>query len=221
MRRWISVVLVVWVAVSLQAQELDALVERAKFIFVGEVVKLGSSNLPSVAPSASTAVVRVRKVLTGEALLGGFAGREITVTMQQPSRLADAVFFTNVVVYGDTLAAEEVAPASAGEVPDIAAAQRRNAERALEAKKARAAVIVTGRVIEVRPLQTRPMTEHDPLWAVAVVQVGKVLKGSAGPTVEILFAASHDEMWRKSPKFAVGDTGTFILVRGERGLTAL
>lgn len=222
MTRWVPLV-ALCLSVSLHAQELDELVQRAKFIFSGDVVKLGASTMPSVPPAAETAVVRVRKVLTGEALLGGFAGREITVTMQKPARYENVVFFTNVTVYGHSLAAEEVAPPRAGvSGGEIGAALQRNAARAVEARKERAAVIVAGTVVDVRPLDQGPqMTEHEPRWAIALVQVEKVLKGSTGPTVEVVFPRSNDEMWRKSPKFARGDAGVFILHRAEQGLTAL
>ena len=222
MARWVPLV-ALCLSVSLHAQELDELVQRAKFIFAGDVVKLGSSSLPSVPPAPDTAVVRVRKVLTGEALLGGFAGREITVTLQKPARYENVVFFTNVVVYGESLAVAEVAPPRAGvSGEDVAAALRRNEQRAAEERKERAAVIVAGTVVDVRTLEKGPQrTEHEPRWALAVVRVEKVLKGSAGPTVEVLFPASHDEKWRKSPKFAKGDAGVFILHRDEQGLTAL
>lgn len=227
MPRWLRVCLVVCLAVPLQAQpaDFDELVKKARFIFIGDVVRLGSSTMPTIPPTAQTAVVRVRKVLTGEELLGGFEGREITVVMLQPSRLERAAFFTNVTVYGESLAVEEVAPGRAGAsetlASEIAAARRRNADRELEARKSSAALIVSGRVVEVRVPTGRPRSEHDPMWGVAVVQVERVLKGEAGALVEVVFPTSNDEMWRRAPKFTPGDAGVWILHRHEQGWTAL
>src|SRR5438045_4136048 len=45
--------------VHAQQPSLDDLVRTAHFIFIGDVVKLGSTTMASVVPSANTAVVRV------------------------------------------------------------------------------------------------------------------------------------------------------------------
>jgi hypothetical protein len=57
-----------------------------------------------------------------------------------------------------------------------------------------------------------PVSEHDPKWREAVVQVASVHKGHHGDdTVTVLFPASTDVRWYKAPKFEPGQRGTFVL----------
>lgn len=220
-----------------QERSLDDLVQGAHFIFIGDVVKLGSSTMPSVTPSASTAVVRVAEVLTLEPMFGGFRGREITVELLQPERLEKTLFFTNIGVYGTSLDAIEVAHQSAERGPDairrdIRAAEVRNVDRAIVQRIARAAIVAAGTVTGVAPVQRgMPQSEHDPLWAIAFIKVGTYLKGDGPNTLQVLFPTSTDEVWIDSPKFKRGDDGVWILQRDQQekgfpklripGLTAL
>jgi len=111
-------------------QSLDDLVRTAHFIFIGDVVKLGSTTMRSVAPSAKTAVARVQDVLTLEPMFGDFRGRDITVELRDPQRLEKTLFFTNIAVYGTSLDAIEVAHQSTDSADrarsEIRAAERRN-----------------------------------------------------------------------------------------------
>jgi hypothetical protein len=72
----------------------------------------------------------------------------------------------------------------------------------------------------------RRISEHDPNWHVAVVNVDSVEKGKPGQKqVHVVFAQSGDVMWRAAPKFKVNQTGTFILhknqIRNENVRSAL
>jgi hypothetical protein len=57
------------------------------------------------------------------------------------------------------------------------------------------------------------MSEHDPQWSEAVVQVNSVVSGNvaAGGPITILFPASIDIAWYKAPKYAPGQAGVFLL----------
>jgi hypothetical protein len=220
-----------------QQPSLDDLVRTAHFIFIGDVVKLGSTTMPSVAPSANTAVVRVQDVLTLEPMFGAFRGRDITVELRDPQRFEKTLFFTNIAVYGTSLDAIEIAHQSSDGSAEAArsairAAEERNLDRAISARMARAEIVASGHVIDVRGVQKRmPDSEHDPMWAVALVKVDAFLKGEGPSTLEVLFPASRDEMWIDSPKFKPGDTGVWLLQRNQQekgfpkmrlaGLTAL
>jgi hypothetical protein len=80
-------------------------------------------------------------------------------------------------------------------------------------------MVVAGRVDQVRPAElgaapARPkrITEHDPNWQEAIIQVQEGLKGAqAGEQVVVRFPASLDVAWVGAPKFAVGEEGTFLL----------
>ena len=56
------------------------------------------------------------------------------------------------------------------------------------------------------------MSEHDPHWQEALVEVTEVVKGLAGQRkVVVVFASSKDVLWYKAPKFQVGQHGLFTL----------
>lgn len=214
-------------ALPLRAQTFDELVEKAKFVFVGDIVRLGATTMPTVPATPKTAVVRISDVLTGEDLFGAFEGEEITIEMLQPAKLEKTVFFTNVAVYGNSVEVVEVGHESVSEeqlaaLPArIAAALKRVAEQAILARMNGADRVIAGRVESVRRVgNAQRRSEHDPLWAMAVIKVSSVLKGSREETVEVLFPTSGDELWVEAPRFKPGDIGVWILRRGkhERGV---
>jgi hypothetical protein len=95
---------------------------------------------------------------------------------------------------------------------------------------AAADVVVSGRVAEVRaavPRATRgtiraPITEHDPQWQEAVVQVTAVHKGRRVPrSIKVRFPASTDVAWARAPKLHAGQEGTFLLKRDAAGYTII
>ena len=79
----------------------------------------------------------------------------------------------------------------------------------LPAGQAPAALLAAG----VGP--TQRLSEHDPLWRDAVIQVHAVHKGShGGKKAVVRFPASHDVLWHHAPKFQPGQEGFFMLRRG-------
>src|ERR1700674_562493 len=96
-------------------------------------------------------------------------------------------------------------------------------------------VVVTGRVMAVRApseaasgpavrgaslrageakpsAQPQRISEHDPLWHEAVVEVTGVEKGpGAAKQIVVRFPSSRDVRWYKAPKFTPGQEGVFIL----------
>ena len=94
-------------------------------------------------------------------------------------------------------------------------------EAALLQRIGSAAAVAVGRVTEVRkPAQIaseassghRPISEHDPGIAEAVIEVSEGIKGTeAGKKLLVRFPTSRDVRWYSYPKFAVGDSGVFIL----------
>src|SRR5262249_33833372 len=102
----------------------------------------------------------------------------------------------------------------------ISAGKQAHLDRRLAARLDRAALILTGKVTEVkaavRAEKARPSSEHDPEWQEAVIQVEKVEKGKLdGNRVTVLFAASRDIRWYGSPKLKVVQEGTFLLHKGD------
>jgi hypothetical protein len=56
------------------------------------------------------------------------------------------------------------------------------------------------------------VSEHDPKWREAVIEVAETHKGTfAKRQVVIRFPASTDVAWRRAPKFKAGQEGYFML----------
>jgi hypothetical protein len=136
---------------------------------------------------------------------------------------------------------EAAAQDTAKQVVEMAAEQ---SDDDLKVHLASADAVVFGTVASVQPVDPQRLTmaaasaaapgkakrrrisEHDPNWHVAVVNVDSVEKGKAGQKqVHVVFAQSGDVMWRSAPKFRVNQTGTFVLhknqIRNENVRTAL
>jgi hypothetical protein len=94
----------------------------------------------------------------------------------------------------------------------VAEADAALAERMRDAK-----TIVSGRVVAIRAPQRRMLSEHDPEWTEADIEVTETLKGTASGKVTILFPASQDVMWYQVPKPKLAQTGIWILRSGLTG----
>jgi hypothetical protein len=121
-------------------------------------------------------------------------------------------------------------------VPRPAPAQRLS-DRELQRQVETADLVLTGRVTSVRAaaemLKTAKATggkasgvgqglprisEHDPLWCEAVLEVLDVEKGAgAVKQVVVRFPSSTDVRWHRAPKFHPGQEGVFILRNAEAG----
>jgi hypothetical protein len=153
-----------------------------------------------------------------------------------------AVFYTNGWVFGENLAVRSeghdpvkvsgAKTATEGARGAMAAFRetaedpvRADARRQIRMRVSDAPVVVSGKVVAVgMPAaaalaaaagglrQPKPISEHDPLWREAVVEVDDVHKGSVGSKQVVLrFPGSTDIRWSRSPKFHVGQTGVFAL----------
>jgi hypothetical protein len=66
-----------------------------------------------------------------------------------------------------------------------------------------------------------PVSEHDPKWREAVIEVAKAEKGSPrSKEVVVRFPSSNDVRWYKAPKFVPGQEGVFILHKTQPPSTA-
>lgn len=214
------------------SSSVKQLSQQAKFIFVGTVRQKGASTMTEVPATNNMLVVRVDRVIEAPPLLKDYAGQEITVQLSPGQRVnagQKRLFFTNGWIFGSSIAVVAVGHVAANET---AINQATNAVQAIpdqvfleRAQSAR--LVVSGKVVEVREPQapTRgPITEHDPMWREAVVQVEEVAKGSmaasAGGQVVVRFSASRDARWQDAPKFHVNQEGVFMLgdSSGERAL---
>src|SRR3989440_11143956 len=157
-----------------------ALVKQSDIIFIGTVTQVGAVAVPEVPASDRTIVVRVDQVLEKPAAIALSTGDSVTVQTARPGSLkpgTQATFYTTGWVFGRGVAVREVGH-EPGRSPVVAAAQQEAVSRArlevndadLKAHIQRAAMVVAGRVEQVRPAELTPpaparpkrITEHDP-----------------------------------------------------------
>ena len=195
-------------------------------VFVGVVERLGASNVREAPRSELTAVVSIEQILLAPPDFADLSG-EITVLLP-PERPVDErerlVFHCIGWILGSGVAlrALDLTPPEEREATAMAGAAAASdpAEAFLMQKLSRrvtaSELIVSGFVTDVRSVQTetegRPVSEHDPDWHEAVVQVDAVTKGDAPREgVVVTFPLSRDIAWRDAPKFAVGQRGVWLL----------
>jgi len=200
-------------------------------IFVGTVEALQAVTLANITATPNTSVVAVERVVKKPDALSLDAGDKVTVVAEGGPPLQEgvqALFYTDGWMFGETMAVRllrwEPVSANALAADDhtriAAQAVATSADRELQRTLESTDLAVVGRVKRVQaptvaaltaPEQKR-VTEHDPEWREAIVEVESVLKGSADVReVVVRFPASVDVMWAASPKFTEGQEGTFLL----------
>jgi hypothetical protein len=203
--------------------KVEELGREAKFIFKGTVKERGAATLPQVPVTSGTLIVTVDEIIESPEMLRAFAGQDITVQLGEGQRASvgqQRIFFTSGWIYGTSIAVVSLGLASPGAVSTgrAVAAVEAAPDRAIQERAARAELVVTGRVMEVREPERpdrAPITEHDAEWRQAVVQVDSVEKGALHDPgtgqVMVRFASSNDVKWRQAPKFDVDQEGVWML----------
>jgi hypothetical protein len=215
-----------------------AQIEKPTFIFKGTIKKLKSATMKEVPVDKNTAVVTVDQVIEAPADLAGYNGQDLTVQLSGTHKVGETLILNTVSwLYGDSIAvrslSEEPIKAShsamlaAGDDPVARRRQREQREHFDDAD-----LVVSGKVVSVRlpsdePLaakgavattttRRKPVSEHDPKWREAVVEVDDVHKGDhKKKQVVIRFPASNDVMWYNAPKFHPGQQGHFMLTKAK------
>lgn len=217
----------------------ETLRQQASFVFKGTVLKLRAATITEIPRTDRTAVVRVDEVIRGPEALAQYAGQNITVQLggrKKVTKEQQLVFYTNALMYGDSLAVESVDQHPPDKVHAAVAMVTADpvksmVERDLLTRSATADAVVSGRVISVRVpadvVATRAsavagqlppkISEHDPDWRIAEVQVDQVHRGShEAKTAEVRFPSSDDVMWHYAPKLHTGNEGVFILHKSDK-----
>jgi hypothetical protein len=86
----------------------------------------------------------------------------------------------------------------------------------LQSRIAKSNVILSGRVSDIRPINSSIVSEHDPDFTLAVIKVDEVIKGNLSKEIQTLFSNSYDVSWHNAPKLRVGDYGIFFLRQKEK-----
>jgi hypothetical protein len=204
----------------------------ATFVFKGTIKKLKSATMKDVPLSERTAIVTVDQIIEAPADLAGYGGQDITVQLsgRQKVRVGQQMLFhATGWMFGDSVAVRSLRqePVDNGHAtpadPGDHGGQKQRGSHFEDAD-----LVVAGKVVAVRlpgdstpggkraGRPTGPITEHDPKWREAIIQVDKVLKGAhQKKQVVVRFPASSDVMWHGTPKFEAGQQGYFILHKAE------
>jgi hypothetical protein len=215
--------------------------QEARFVFKGTVQKLKAATMREITANDRTVVVRVDEVIQAPESLSHYAGQNITVLLAGKKRFKkgqQAVFYTNGVVYGDSIVVQSVDEHAVDKMPaaiTMAATSdpvKNLRTKDIQARLATADAVVSGRVTSIRMPSdivastaigftssnvTSPISEHDPDWRIGEIQIDQVHQGShKGKTAEIRFPSSQDVMWHDAPKLRPGQEGFFILHRSQK-----
>jgi hypothetical protein len=196
---------------------IDELTRSSSFIFLGTVELRGASNLVAVDPRDDLVLVRVDRALRIDSALGDVHGKTVTVETQGGDELqpgVQAVFFTQSWIHAEEIAVREVArlgPETAGEVAD-AVAQLPDVH--LADRLARAVAVVEATVQDTQLVPGIPRDRSAPLWAEATLAVESTIKGSA-EGLRLFFPTSDSHHWYRTPSFAAGQHGIFLLHSGD------
>jgi hypothetical protein len=211
--------------------------QKPTFIFKGTIKKLRSATMKDVPVNDRTAIVKVEEIIEAPAALLDYKGQDITVQISTRRKLKvgqEMIFHTTNCIFGDSIAVESIReePVESEQAAMLSAASdpvERQAHRARREHFDTADVVVSGKVVSVRlPSVTAeemgtssadsdqvpggPVSEHDPNWREAVVEVKEVHKGSPKKKqIIVRFPASTDVMWYSAPKFQPGQQGYFML----------
>jgi hypothetical protein len=202
---------------------LEHIARQSTFVFEGTVITRQAATMPIVPMSERTIIVNVERVYQAPEGLADFTGQDVTVLVNDPSGLEvgeHALFYAQGWLLGEGIAVQTVwrfkkgMPMNLSEY--IAAASQSVADQELQQRLANAAAVVVGEVAKIEskaePGQPRQITEHDPQWQEAMIEVEAVLKGDASlKTITVLFPGSLDAAWRSVPKFDIGQEGIWIL----------
>jgi hypothetical protein len=143
------------------------------------------------------------------------------VTVELPDGVVVAegdvhVFQVTAWIFGTGLAVRALSVGDGNTLTAAAAAASDDTAR-LRSRAAEADHVVSGvvrQVSHVPPEEDHPITEHDPQWNDATVEVQEKVGGTseASPaSVTVRFASSRDVRWQQAPKFTVGERGVWLL----------
>ena len=213
---------------------------QANFIFQGTVQKLNAAAMKNVPVDDRTAVVRVDQVVESPKAMAGYDGQNITVRLAGRQKVKEGqqlLFHAQGWIFGDGIAVQSLSQepikathaALLGRGGDpVEHRQRRELRQRFDS----ADVVVSGVVSSVHlpadshemhahralldagtaPPRAGRISEHDPRWRVAVIDIADVHKGShAKKQIVVRFPSSKDVRWYKAPKFQPGQQGVFML----------
>jgi hypothetical protein len=219
--------------------------EKPTFVFKGTIKKLKSATMKTVAVDSKTIVVTVDQLIEAPPDLAAYAGQEITVQLSgkiKPKVGQQLIFNTVSGQYGESievrsLSEEPVKASHSAMLGALGDPVERRRDRVRRRHYDDADLVVSGKVLAVTlppseqattkgasksalaavATRRKPVSEHDPKWRDAVVEVDDVHKGTQKKKKKIIvrFPASTDVMWYNAPKFHPGQEGHFMLQKAK------
>ena len=234
---WAGLLAPAAVAIPQGTASQAALVQQSSIIFAGTVSQLGATSFADVPKSAQTIVVRVESVLKKPAAVSLKRGDNVTVEVKDPGAFRpgmEATFYTDGWIFGSGVAVKELSHAmrpsggkrggGGAEEKVLGQIEEQISDQELEQRLASADFVVIAKVTDVRPW-TAPdvasvahrVTEHDPDWHDAVIQIESVLKGPKPKKHKLVvrFPQCNDVAWAHAPKFEKHQEGIFFLMKDE------
>lgn len=214
--------------------------QKPSFVFNGTIKKLKAATMDDVPINDRTAIVTVNQVIEAPPAFVDYAGQDITVQIGGRQKLTAGeklTFYTTSWLYGDSVAVrslrqEPVKGEPAATQEGESDPTQRKIQRETRERFRTADMVISGKVTSVRlPGKTTqegdataaaskqdlggPVSEHDPEWREAVIEVNDVHKGNQKKQVVLRFPASTDVAWYAAPKFHPGQEGYFLLHKAE------
>jgi hypothetical protein len=210
-------------------QDVVDLVRRAPFSFVGTIEHLGAGTMKDIPINDRTAVVRVDYVLHSPSAFATLEGHSVTLQLAAntdvPAVGESAAFFAEGVAFGESVALAEVgrlpvsavepqanAALAAGQTGAFADLQRQVQTEQLRDHAGASDSVVVGRVMKLESVVRPSVSEHDPDWWKATIDVYHVERGNVQPgPLDVLYPNSLDVRWRQAPKPKASQGGLWIL----------
>jgi len=211
---------------AIQGQENQTAFTQANIVFEGTVIRTSATSFAEAPQSDQTMIVRVDSVLKKPDGVSLSKDDNVTVETKAPSDFREgvrAIFYTEVWIFGSGIAVKEVAHEAPNSAVSSSTAKAGQMQENLINQKLRekfdsADAVIVGRVMDVHswtPPVSVPaphhVSEHDPNWQEAVIQVDSALKDAKSQNMVVRFPGSLDVAWAGSHKFTKGEQGTFFL----------
>lgn len=205
------------------AASAGRLARESRFVFSGSVDGSKRSSLSILAGGPGTIVTRVDDIHLAGADLRNQRDRLVTIVVADdaPDAGERFVFFTNPIMFGETMAVREVGRIKQPDDVEALARLMEKTETEMADEELRDHVASTEAIVEGRVRSTRDLStvsaetkgEHDADWWAATIRVARKLKGDVGAEVDVRFPTSRDRRWFEVPRLRQGDQGVFLLHR--------
>lgn len=213
------------------AQFLDRLNEEANLIYEGTVIGTGSG---ATSAEGGAVLTRVDSALRTPPGLAPIEGKNVNLMTSDDDPLEPRdrfVFFARTSLVGQEITAQEIARLAADTVQELRGAIAQSEERMNNVELAERLrtvdVVVVGQISEVdseRPPPAFPVSEHDPQWQRARLEVEQVLSGDLQDrTLSLVFPGTQDVAWVDAPRPRPEQQAVWLLTAAPEldGFTAL